>query len=139
MLCSFIFLKISFCFLKFYSRIDNKHTPHGVDVYPQSAAGVPFTASYIACKGDAIANLQEDLAAEQKARATYEKLIDLCRDNPDVIDPLRFLREREVVHFQRFGEALRGVQDKLAEKKFYMNDGTCMDMTKKNNCSCNNN
>ena len=62
------------------------------------------------------------LAAEQKARATYEKLIDLCRDNPDVIDPLRYLREREVVHFQRFGEALRGVQDKLAEKKFYMND-----------------
>ena len=61
-------------------------------------------------------------AAEQKARATYEKLIDLCRDNPDVIDPLRYLREREVVHFQRFGEALRGVQDKLAQKKFYMND-----------------
>ena len=60
--------------------------------------------------------------SEQKARATYEKLIDLCRDNPDVIDPLRYLREREVVHFQRFGEALRGVQDKLAEKKFYMND-----------------
>ena len=59
---------------------------------------------------------------EQKARATYEKLIDLCRDNPDVIEPLRFLREREIVHFQRFGEALRIVQDKLAEKKFYMND-----------------
>ena len=81
---------------------------------------MPFTAAYIACKGDAIANLQEDLAAEQKARATYEKLIDLCRDNPDVVDPLKFLREREVVHFQRFGEALRGVQDKLSEKKFYM-------------------
>jgi spore coat protein JC len=111
------------------------YTDHGVDVYPVSAAGVPFTAAYIACKGDAIANLQEDLAAEQKARATYEKLINLCRDNPDVIDPLRFLREREVVHFQRFGEALRGVQDKLAEKKFYMNDGTCMDMNKKD-CDC---
>ena len=81
-----------------------------------------ITASYIAAKGDPIANLQEDLAAEQKARATYEKLIDLSRDNPDVVDPLRYLREREVVHFQRFGEALRGVQDKLAEKKFYMND-----------------
>ncbi len=104
------------------SWIDNKHTPHGVDVYPASAQVVPFTAAYIACKGDPIANLQEDLAAEQKARATYEKLIDLCRDNPDVLDPLRYLREREVVHFQRFGEALRGVQDKLAEKKFYMND-----------------
>lgn len=85
-----------------------------------SAAGVPFTAAYIAAKGDVIANLQEDLAAEQKARATYEKLIDLCRDNPDVLDPLKFLREREVVHFQRFGEALRKVQDKLADKKFYM-------------------
>ena len=102
--------------------LDAYYTDHGVDVYPQSAAGVPFTAAYIAAKGDPIANLQEDLAAEQKARATYEKLIDLCRDNPDVLDPLRYLREREVVHFQRFGEALRGVQDKLAMKKFYMNN-----------------
>ena len=66
------------------------------------------------------------VATEQKARATYEKLIDLCKDDPDVIDPLRFLREREVVHFQRFGEALRGVQEKLAEKKYYMNDLNCM-------------
>ena len=98
------------------------YTDHGVDVYPVSAAGVPFTASYIAAKGDPIANLQEDLAAEQKARATYEKLIDLCRDNPDVLDPLKFLRQREIVHFQRFGEALRGIQDRLAEKKYYMND-----------------
>ncbi len=62
------------------------------------------------------------VAREQKARATYEKLINLCRDNKEVVEPLKFLREREVVHFQRFGEALRGVQDKLAEKKFYMND-----------------
>ena len=98
------------------------YTDHGVDVYPQSAADVPFTAAYIATKGDPIANLQEDLAAEQKARATYEKLIDLCRDDKDVIDVLRFLRQREVVHFQRFGEALRGVQDKLAEKKYYINN-----------------
>ena len=97
------------------------YTDHGVDIYPQSAAGTPFTAAYIACKGDPIANLQEDLAAEQKARATYEKLIDLCKDEPDVIDTLRFLREREVVHFQRFGEALNGVHEKLAQKKFYMN------------------
>ena len=78
-------------------------------------------------KGDPIADLQEDLAAEQKARATYEKLIDLAKDNPDVIDPLQFLRQREIVHFQRFGEALRGVQDKLAEKKFYMNNMNCRD------------
>lgn len=61
-----------------------------------------------------------DVGTEQKARATYEKLIDLSKDDPDVVDVLRFLRQREVVHFQRFGEALRGVQDKLAEKKFYM-------------------
>lgn len=97
------------------------YTDHGWGVYPQSAAGMPFSASVLAVKDDPIADLQEDLAAEQKARATYEKLIDLCADDPDVIDPLRFLREREIVHFQRFGEALRGVQDKLAEKKWYMN------------------
>ena len=97
------------------------YTDHGWGVYPQSAAGMPFSASVLAVKGDPIADLQEDLAAEQKARATYEKLIDLCADDPDVIDPLRFLREREIVHFQRFVEALRGVQDKLAEKKWYMN------------------
>ena len=98
------------------------YTDHGVDVYPQSAAGVPFTAAYIAAKGDPVANLQENLAAEQKARATYEKLIDLCGDDPDVVDPLRFLRQREVVHFQRFGEALNGVQEKLAQKRFYQNN-----------------
>jgi len=98
------------------------YTDHGWGVYPQAAAGFPFSASVLAVKGDPIADLQEDLAAEQKARATYEKLIDLCADDPDVIDPLKFLRQREIVHFQRFGEALRGVQDKLAEKKFYMNN-----------------
>ena len=101
-----------------------KNTANAVVVFirisPKSI--LTITVSYIAAKGDPIANLQEDLAAEQKARATYEKLIDLSRDNPDVVDVLRYLREREVVHFQRFGEALRGVQDKLAEKKFYMNN-----------------
>ena len=96
------------------------YTDHGVGVYPQAAAGFPYTASTIAVKGDPIADLQEDLAAEQKARATYEKLIDLCGDDGDVVDVLRYLRQREIVHFQRFGEALRNVQDKLAEKKFYM-------------------
>ena len=97
------------------------YTDHGISVYPQSAAGVPFSASVLAVKGDPITDLTEDMAAEQKARSTYEYLIDLA-DDPDVIDVLRFLREREVVHFQRFGEALRTVQEKLAEKKFYMND-----------------
>ncbi len=101
------------------------YTDHGLGVYPQAAAGWPWNAATIAVKGDPIADLQEDLAAEQKARATYEKLIDLSADEKDVVDVLRFLREREVVHFQRFGEALRGVQDKLAEKKYYMNDNNC--------------
>ena len=96
------------------------YTDHDHAVYPMSAAGNPFTAAYIQSKGDVIADLHEDLAAEQKARATYENLIRLAND-PDVIDPLRFLREREVVHFQRFGEALRLVQEKFAEKKFYIN------------------
>lgn len=125
------------------SGLSSYYTDHGVDVYPQSAGGYPFNANCLATKGDPIANLQENLAAEQKARATYEKLIDLSRDEPEVVDPLRFLREREVVHFQRFGEALRGVQDKLAEKKFYMNDClttnsiSTLSTTSDNSCECN--
>ena len=103
------------------------YTDNGWGVFPQSAAGIPWSASTIAVTSDPIADLQEDLAAEQKARATYEKLIDLVGDDPDVLDPLRFLREREVVHFQRFGEALRGVQEKLAEKKYFVNaNNNCM-------------
>ena len=101
------------------------YTDHGLGVYPQAASGMPWNAATIAVKGDPVADLQEDLAAEQKARATYEKLIDLCADDKDVVDVLRFLREREVVHFQRFGEALRGVQDKLAQRKHYMHDMNC--------------
>ena len=123
------------------------YTDHGISVYPQSAAGVPFSASVLAVKGDPITDLTEDMAAEQKARSTYEYLIDLA-DDPDVIDVLRFLREREVVHFQRFGEALRTVQEKLADKKFYMNANmgantqkTCpckmnQNVASQNTCSC---
>lgn len=96
-------------------------TDHGWGTYPQAASGTPFSAATLQVTSDPVADLTEDLAAEQKARATYEKLIDLCADDPDVLDPLRFLREREVVHFQRFGEALNGVQEKLAQKKFYQN------------------
>jgi len=95
------------------------YADHDHAIYPQSAAGVPFTAAYIQSKGDPIADLVEDMAAEQKARATYENLISLS-DDPDVIDPLRFLREREVVHFQRFGEVLNIVQERLGDKKYYM-------------------
>lgn len=112
------------------------YTDHGVGVYPQAAAGFPWTAATIAVKGDPIADLQEDLAAEQKARATYEKLIDLCGDDGDVVDVLRYLRQREIVHFQRFGEALRGVQDKLAQKKFYMD--TANNNMLNNDCEKNN-
>lgn len=91
---------------------------HDRAIYPANAAGVPFTAAYIQSKGDPITDLYEDMAAEQKARSTYEYLINVA-DDPDVIEPLKFLRQREVVHFQRFGEALRYVQDYVDSKKVH--------------------
>lgn len=94
------------------------YVDHGKGVYPSSASGNPFTAAYIQSKGDPITDLYEDLAAEQKARSTYEYLIQMA-DDPDVIEPLKFLREREVVHFQRFGEALRKLQDFQTAKKIF--------------------
>lgn len=92
--------------------LDQYYADHDRGIYPVSAAGNPFTAAYIQVKGDPVTDLTEDMAAEQKARSTYEWLINLA-DDPDVIDPLKFLREREVVHFQRFGESLRIVQEHL--------------------------
>ena len=100
------------------SGFDAYYADHDKAVYPVSAAGVPFSAAALQSKGDPIADLAEDMAAEQKARATYEWLINLT-DDPDVLDPLRFLREREVVHFQRFGEALETVTEYLQSKKMY--------------------
>ncbi|MBB6625599.1 manganese catalase family protein [Clostridium gasigenes] len=97
------------------------YVDHGRGIYPVSASGVPFNASYIQSKGDPIVDLTENLAAEQKARATYEYLINMA-DDPDVIEPLKFLREREVVHYQRFGEALRIVQDYLQEPRLFIID-----------------
>lgn len=91
---------------------------HTVGVYPVSAAGVPDDMKYIGVKGDVIADLNEDLAAEQKARVTYDNILRLC-DDPDVIDPIRYLREREIVHYQRFGDALRIATDRMNEKNFY--------------------
>ncbi len=91
---------------------------HTTGVYPVAASGVPWTASYIQSKGDVLADLHEDLAAEQKARVTYDNLIRLI-DDPDILEPLKFLREREVVHYQRFGEALRLSTDRLDCKNFY--------------------
>ena len=85
------------------SGFDKYFVDHSTAIYPASASGVPFTAAYIASKGVVIADLTEDLAAEQKARATYDNILRLA-DDPDVIEPIKFLREREVVHFQRFGE-----------------------------------
>lgn len=91
---------------------------HTTGVYPSSAAGVPFTAAYIQSKGDPITDLHEDMAAEQKARTTYDNILRMC-DDYDVKDPIRFLRAREVVHYQRFGENLRILTDRLDSKNFY--------------------
>lgn len=95
-----------------------QYAQHGNAVFPSDANGIPWTAAYIGVLGDPIADLHEDLAAEQKARATYEHLIGLT-DDADVKNALRFLREREVVHYQRFGEALMDVYDHKGSKKFY--------------------
>lgn len=91
---------------------------HDRALFPHDAAGVPWTAAYIQAHGDPIADLHEDMAAEQKARATYEHLIRMT-DDPGIIDTLRFLREREVVHFQRFGEALNYVHEYMENRKYY--------------------
>ncbi len=98
---------------------DAFYVDHDRAVYPANAAGTPFTAAYLQSKGDPRTDLYEDMAAEQKARSTYEYLINMA-DDPDVIEPLRFLREREIVHFQRFGEALRYVEDYLSSNNYSM-------------------
>lgn len=95
------------------------YVDHTAAIWPQAAGGIPFNACEFQSKGDPITDLVEDLAAEQKARSTYENLIRLIKD-PDVLEPLRFLRAREIVHFQRFGEALRLVQERLDSKNYYM-------------------
>ena len=79
---------------------------HGNGVFPQAAAGFPWTAATIQSKGDIITDLHEDMAAEQKARTTYDNILRMC-DDPDVRDVIKFLRQREIVHYQRFGEAKR--------------------------------
>ena len=97
---------------------DAYFTDHAQGVYPQAAAGFPWSAATVAVKGDPITDLHEDLAAEQKARTTYENLLILA-DDPDVKDVLRYLREREIVHYQRFAEGLERVKEKLDERNFY--------------------
>ena len=91
---------------------------HTAGVYATAASGFPWSAAGIGIKGDVIADLNEDLAAEQKARVTYDNILRLS-DDPDVNDVIRFLREREIVHYQRFGEALRTAQEKLDQKNIY--------------------
>lgn len=101
------------------SGFDAYFVDHTAGIYPGSASGVPFTAAYLQSKGDPITDLHEDLAAEQKARTTYDNILRFT-DDPDVRDPIKFLRQREVVHYQRFGEALRRLQDKLNDRNFYL-------------------
>lgn len=91
---------------------------HTTGIYPQAASGVPFSASTLQSTGDIICDLVEDLAAEQKARVTYDNILRLV-DDPDVREPIKFLRAREIVHFQRFGEMLRIAQEQLDSKNFY--------------------
>ena len=101
---------------------DSAFAPYFVDhttgVYPTFASGTPWTAATIAVKGDPIADLTEDLAAEQKARVTYDNILRLS-DDPDVNNVIKFLREREIVHFQRFGEAMQLLREKLNQKNVY--------------------
>lgn len=97
---------------------DAYYIDHTAGIWPQAAAGVPFTSKEFQSKGDAFADLYEDMAAEQKARATYENLLRMITDE-EVREPLKFLRSREIVHFQRFGEAVEKTKDKLDSKNFY--------------------
>ncbi len=97
---------------------DAYFTDHTIGVYPANASGVPWSAATIQSVGDPIADLAEDMAAEQKARVTYDNILKLV-DDPDICDPIRFLRQREIVHFQRFGEAMGMIREKLNEKNFY--------------------
>lgn len=94
------------------------YVDHTIGLWPQSAGGVPFSATVFQSKGDPITDLHEDMAAEQKARSTYDNILRLVKDQ-EIADPIRFLREREIVHYQRFGESLRLVQDELDHKNFY--------------------
>lgn len=100
------------------SGYDTYFVDHTTGIYPIAASGVPYDMKYIGVKGDVIADLNEDMGAEQKARVTYDNLLRLI-DDPDVCDPIKFLREREIVHYQRFGDALRVAQDNMDFKNFY--------------------
>ena len=118
---------------------DAYYIDHTTALWPQAAGGVPYNACEFQSKGDAVTDLHEDLAAEQKARTTYDNILRLV-DDPDVLDPIRFLRAREIVHFQRFGEVLRSVQENLDSRNFYAFNpsfdmpckASCKDFTSRN-------
>ena len=93
---------------------------HTTGIYPTAASGFPWSAGGMQSTGDVIADLTEDLAAEQKARLTYDNILRFCADDPDVSNVIRFLREREIVHFQRFGEALELAREKMNQKNVYL-------------------
>ena len=101
------------------SGLDTYFVDHTAGVYPTAASGFPWSAASMAVKGDVLADLNEDLAAEQKARVTYDNILRLS-DDPDVTNVIRYLREREIVHYQRFGEGLRRVMDRMNEKNLYI-------------------
>ena len=103
---------------------------HTTGIYPTAASGAPWNAAGIGVKGDPIADLTEDMAAEQKARVTYDNILRLAKDDPDVTDVIRFLREREIVHFQRFGSALQQVRDQLDKKNVYYTNPAFDDYSK---------
>ena len=101
------------------SGLDTYFVDHTAGVYPTAASGFPWSAASMAVKGDVLADLNEDLAAEQKARVTYDNILRLS-DDPDVTNVIRYLREREIVHYQRFGEGLRRAMDRMNEKNLYI-------------------
>ncbi len=109
------------------------YVDHTIGIWPQAASGMPFSTATLQSTGDPIADLHEDLAAEQKARLTYDNILRLCKDEPDVYEAIKFLRAREMVHYQRFGESLRLVQENLDAKNFYAfnpsfdTKATCLD------------
>jgi spore coat protein JC len=110
------------------------YVDHTVGIWPQAAGGIPFNACEFQSKGDPITDLFEDLAAEQKARSTYDNILRVVRNIPEIADPIKFLRAREVVHFQRFGEALSVIQSKLDSNNYYFYNPEF-----DKNCGCKNN
>jgi spore coat protein JC len=99
--------------------LGTQYTENGLGIYPKNSDGVPFTAAYFAVTGDPLADLAEDMAAEQKARATYENLMNLTND-PDILEPLSFLRQREIIHYERFKQLYEEYAEKILKDKSYL-------------------